>query len=94
MPEFAQYGIESIIATDDGSAGYKGFITDCFAEWLKQADVAGDDMVIYSCGPEVMLARVAEIAKEKNIDCQISMERRMACGIGLCQGCAVECKVH
>jgi dihydroorotate dehydrogenase electron transfer subunit len=41
-----------------------------------------------------MLARVAEIAKDKNIDCQLSMERRMACGIGLCQSCAVECKVN
>ena len=41
-----------------------------------------------------MLARIANFAKEKNIDCQISMERRMACGIGLCQSCAVECKVN
>jgi dihydroorotate dehydrogenase electron transfer subunit len=41
-----------------------------------------------------MLAKVAEIAKEKNIDCQISMERMMACGIGICQSCAIECKVE
>jgi len=40
-----------------------------------------------------MLASVAQIATEKNIDCQVSMERRMACGIGLCQSCAVECAV-
>ena len=40
-----------------------------------------------------MLAAVARIASEKNIDCQVSLERRMACGIGLCQSCAVECKV-
>jgi dihydroorotate dehydrogenase electron transfer subunit len=51
-------------------------------------------MIIYGCGPEPMLARLAEIAEDKKIDCQISMERRMACGIGLCQGCAVECKVE
>jgi len=93
LPEFAQYGIESIVATDDGSAGYKGFITDCFTEWLEKSDIACEDMIIYSCGPEVMLARVAEIAKDKKIDCQISMERRMACGIGLCQSCAIECRV-
>ena len=91
--EFAQYGVESLVATDDGSAGYHGLVSDCLAEWLGQAAFAGKDMIIYSCGPEAMLARVAEIAKEKKIDCQVSMERRMACGFGVCQSCAVECKV-
>ena len=94
IPEFARYGIESLLATDDGSTGYHGFVTDCLAEWLGQTDLAAKDIVIYSCGPEPMLARMAEIAKDKNIDCQLSMERRMACGIGLCQSCAVECRVE
>ena len=93
VPEFAKYGIESIIATDDGSAGYRGLVTDCLAEWLEKSDIAFDDIIICACGPEPMLARVAQIAAEKNIDCQVSMERRMACGIGLCQSCAVECRV-
>jgi len=93
VPEFAKYGIESIVATDDGSAGYHGLVTDCLAEWLKESDISFDDIIICACGPEPMLARVAQIADEKNIDCQVSMERRMACGIGLCQSCAVECKL-
>jgi dihydroorotate dehydrogenase electron transfer subunit len=93
IPEFAKYGIESLLATDDGSAGYHGFVTDCLVERLGQTDLAAKDIVIYCCGPEAMLAKVAEIAKDKNIDCQLSLERRMACGIGLCQSCAVECKV-
>jgi dihydroorotate dehydrogenase electron transfer subunit len=93
LAEFAGYGIESLVATDDGSAGYKGFVTDCLLEWLGRCGLDAKDMIIYSCGPENMLAKVAEIAQEKNIDCQISMERMMACGIGLCQSCAVECKV-
>jgi len=93
LREFAQYGIESIVATDDGSTGYKGFVTDCLAEWLEQTESAGDEIIIYSCGPEEMLAKIAEIAAGKNIDCQVSMERRMACGIGLCQSCAIECRV-
>jgi dihydroorotate dehydrogenase electron transfer subunit len=92
LPEFAKYGVESQVATDDGSAGFTGPVTDCLSEWLGRSKSAGKGMVIYSCGPEAMLARVAEIAKEKNIDCQVSMERRMACGISLCQSCAVECK--
>jgi dihydroorotate dehydrogenase electron transfer subunit len=93
LPEFAMYGVKSLVATDDGSAGFAGPVTDCLLEWLGRSDLAGESMVIYSCGPEVMLARLADIAKEKNIDCQVSMERRMACGIGICQSCAVECRV-
>ncbi len=92
LPEFARYGVKSLVATDDGSAGFAGLVTDCFLEWLGKCDLASESMVIYSCGPEVMLARMAEIAKGRNIDCQVSMERRMACGIGICQSCAVECK--
>jgi dihydroorotate dehydrogenase electron transfer subunit len=92
LREFAKYGVESLVATDDGSTGFAGPVTDCLSEWLGKSDSASESMVIYSCGPEAMLARVAEIAKEKNIDCQVSMERRMACGIGICQSCAVECK--
>ena len=92
LREFADYGVESLVATDDGSAGWKGLVSDCLAEWLGQAAFAGNDMIIYSCGPEAMLAKVADIALKNNIDCQVSMERMMACGIGLCQSCAVECK--
>jgi dihydroorotate dehydrogenase electron transfer subunit len=93
LPEFAKYGVESLVATDDGSAGYHGFITDCLAEWLGKSSLPAEDIIIYSCGPESMLAKMAQLAKEKNIDCQLSLERRMACGIGLCQSCAVECRV-
>jgi len=81
------------VATDDGSAGFAGLITDCLSEWLGRSDSASENMIIYGCGPEQMLVRVAKIAKQKKIDCQVSMERRMACGIGLCQSCAVECRV-
>ncbi len=94
LAEFARYGVESLVATDDGSAGFAGPVTDCFSEWLGRAGLAGKDMIIYSCGPEQMLAKVAEIAEKRNIDCQLSMERMMACGIGICQSCAVECKVN
>ena len=51
------------------------------------------NVIIYSCGPEAMLAKVTEIANKRKIDSQVSMERRMACGIGLCQSCAVECRI-
>ena len=93
VPEFARYGIKSLVATDDGSAGFGGLVTNCFSQWLGQNKPAGRDTIIFGCGPEAMLKRTAEIAKEKNIDCQVSMERMMACGIGVCQSCAVECRV-
>lgn len=91
IAEFGRHGIESVVATDDGSVGNKDFITSCLVQYLDKIDT-GKDTIIYSCGPEAMLAKVAQTAKENNIDCQVSMERRMACGIGLCQSCAVECK--
>jgi dihydroorotate dehydrogenase electron transfer subunit len=94
LAEFAKYGITSIMATDDGSAGYEGLITDCFSKWLGRRSLSIKDTIIYSCGPEEMLAQMARIAKEKGIDCRVSMERMMACGIGVCQSCAVECKIE
>ena len=93
LSEFAKYGVKSIVATDDGSAGFAGMVTDCLLQWLDKHSPAHDKIIIYGCGPEAMLARLTEIAKERNIDCQISMERRMACGFGVCQSCAVECRV-
>jgi dihydroorotate dehydrogenase electron transfer subunit len=92
LPEFGIYGVKSLVATDDGTAGFAGLVTDCLLDWLGRCDLDSESMVIYSCGPEVMLARITDIAKEKNIDCQVSMERRMACGFGICQSCAIECR--
>jgi len=94
VPEFARYGIKSQVATDDGSAGFHGPVTDCLSRWLEHSRVAREELIIYACGPERMLAGVAEIARQENIDCQVSMERRMACGIGLCQSCTVQCRAN
>ena len=91
--EFAGFGVESHIATDDGSAGFRGFVTEHLSEWLKVNAPPAAETIIYSCGPEQMLAEVAKIAAEHDIDCEVSMERMMACGIGLCQSCAVEARV-
>jgi dihydroorotate dehydrogenase electron transfer subunit len=92
LAEFAAHGIESQVATDDGSAGYGGLVTECLAEWLGGQNLRGEETIIYGCGPEGMLARLAEIGAERGMDCQVSMERLMACGIGVCMSCAVECR--
>jgi len=93
VPTFATLGVPSMVATDDGSAGHRGPVTECLSRWLREnADRPREGIVVYACGPERMLAAVAQIANAKDIDCQVSMERRMACGIGLCQSCAIECR--
>jgi dihydroorotate dehydrogenase electron transfer subunit len=94
IPVFAKYGIPSIIATDDGSAGHAGLVTESLTRWLEEnGKTLQGQTIVYACGPEPMLAATAQIANQWNIDCQVSMERRMACGIGLCQSCAVECRL-
>ena len=93
LREFAKYGAKSMLATDDGTAGHKGPVTECLSQWLVSSAWARDTTIIYACGPEAMLARVAEIAKNRGIDCQVSMEQMMACGFGVCQSCAVPCRV-
>jgi len=71
------------VTTDDGSFGHKGFVTDVLADILKSNKISA----IYTCGPTIMMKRVADIAKEHDIPCQVSMEERMACGIGACVTC-------
>lgn len=74
------------IATEDGSTGTKGTVIDA----IKERAVEGD--VIYACGPTPMLKAIKEYALEKNIECQISLEERMACGIGACLACVCKSK--
>jgi dihydroorotate dehydrogenase electron transfer subunit len=83
--------IKTLISTDDGSMGFKGFVTAMLKDWLVKEKPDVNKAIIYTCGPEVMMAGVAKIAAEFNIACQVSLERVMACGTGLCQGCAVKC---
>lgn len=94
LREFAKYGAKSMLATDDGTAGYHGLVSDCLSQWFASSSWARDTTIIYACGPAAMLAKVAQIAKDKAIDCQVSMEQMMACGFGVCQSCAVRCRVN
>lgn len=82
---------KTFISTDDGSLEFKGFVTAMFKDWLVKEQPDTSKAIIYTCGPEIMMAGVAQIAGEFKIDCQVSLERVMACGTGLCQGCAVKC---
>lgn len=74
------------IATEDGSAGTKGNVMDAIRENGLEADV------IFACGPKPMLKAIKTYAEEKGIACYISMEERMACGIGACLACVCQSK--
>jgi dihydroorotate dehydrogenase electron transfer subunit len=89
LSEFERLGVPCHLATDDGSGGFAGFVTKCLQEWLKSIDFVSEKAIIYGCGPEAMLAELAKLAAKYKIDCQVSMERMMGCGTGLCQSCAV-----
>lgn len=94
LEEFERLGVPSLIATDDGSAGFKGYVTDCALQWIEQHRPDPAETVIFACGPEPMLAHCAKLAAKTGMLCQVSMERMMACGIGLCQSCAVEMRTE
>lgn len=74
------------VATEDGSAGTKGNVMDAVAENGLTADI------IFACGPAPMLRAIKQYAEEKNIVCYVSMEERMACGIGACLACVCQSK--
>jgi len=85
---FKKSGAETILCTDDGTQGIHGFVTQPLAEILEKEDIDA----IYACGPAPMLKGISAMAKEKGIYCEISLEERMACGIGACLGCACRTK--
>ncbi len=88
--EFAKYG-RVWIATEDGSVGTKGTVLDV----LSGAGLSAE--ILYACGPSPMLRAVGEFALERGMECWISMEERMACGIGACLSCvcaATETDAH
>lgn len=80
----------AIISTDDGSYGFRGYVTDALQRYLDQN--RSRQFTLYTCGPELMMKRVAQIAIERNIPCQVAVERAMACGMGTCQSCCIRVK--
>lgn len=90
LPAFSAVQVSHAVATDDGSLGVKGFVTQLVDKFLQSPQMQADKTILYACGPEPMLAAVAGLAANIKVPCQLSMERMMACGIGLCQSCAIK----
>jgi dihydroorotate dehydrogenase electron transfer subunit len=72
--------------TDDGSCGRKCFASDILEGVVERYEVD----VVYGCGPEMMLKRVFELCRKKKVECQLSLERYMHCGFGVCGSCAID----
>jgi dihydroorotate dehydrogenase electron transfer subunit len=80
-----EYIPNTMCTTDDGSVGKKCFVTEAVEDILKKQKID----LIMTCGPEVMMKRVLDIANTKKIEVQASLERKMKCGVGLCGSCCV-----
>lgn len=86
--DFEAAGAQVRLCTDDGTRGQRGLVTAPLEELLAQN---GAD-IVYACGPAPMLRGVAELCAKAGVRCQLSLEERMACGVGACLGCA--CRVR
>ena len=84
LKKLAAQKMEVFISTDDGSAGYTGLVTAMFERELARS---APPVLIFACGPDPMMKKIAEIAAEHNIPAQLSLESIMGCGIGACWGC-------
>ena len=91
VADFRRAGAKVHMATEDGSSGYEGLVTELVNEYLSTPHPA-PRTVLYACGPHPMLAALAPIAEKYDLPYQASLEANMACGFGACMGCVVPVK--
>lgn len=92
VSECRKMGLEPLVATEDGSWGARGMATDLLERELIMGQY--DSTALYACGPMSMLSRVAQMADQFDLPCQVLLESRMACGLGACLGCTVKVRVE
>lgn len=86
--DFAALGVDLRVTTEDGSAGERGLVTQALAPLLEAA-AGGPTTTLYACGPTAMMRACAALAAPRGVRCLVSLENGMACGFGVCLGCAV-----
>ncbi len=86
---FKACGVSVLTATDDGSRGEPGTITELFQEHFRKVEPS-EAFKVYACGPRPMLLEVARITRNTGVACEVSLESMMACGLGTCMGCVME----
>ncbi len=87
VEDFKRAGVEVHISTDDGSAGHRGLVTELIRPVVESSD---HSCRIVCCGPEPMMEATAQLAGELRLRCQVSLERSMACGLGICFSCVAK----
>ncbi|MCA9240402.1 MAG: dihydroorotate dehydrogenase electron transfer subunit [Planctomycetales bacterium] len=83
--DFRSAGLDLRIASDDGSVGHHGLVTELLEEAL--GECGGVDTQVVCCGPEPMMEATSRVCREHNAPCRVSLETPMACGIGICFSC-------
>ena len=86
IEDFRQLPIHTHVATNDGSEGFHGFVTDLFLDLWKEGEGAGKARV-YGCGPQGMNESLRNLSVDNDLTCEICLESIMACGFGICFGC-------
>jgi dihydroorotate dehydrogenase electron transfer subunit len=86
MEDFGQFNTDIHIATDDGSCGYHGLVTDL----IRTVYRPGEPSQIFCCGPKPMLKAAFQTARQLNLPCAVSLETPMSCGLGICFGCVIK----
>jgi dihydroorotate dehydrogenase electron transfer subunit len=89
LEDFERWNIRARLATEDGSRGVQGFVTVPLLERIEQASSTGEAIVVLACGPTPMLRAIRRIVVEHGVDARLCLEEEMACGFGVCLGCAV-----
>ncbi|MFT7679525.1 MAG: dihydroorotate dehydrogenase electron transfer subunit [Planctomycetota bacterium] len=89
LDRFEALGARCWAATDDGTAGFQGNVVQLLEARFKSGELP-EKVRLMACGPEPMMEAVARLAKERDLDCWLSLETLMGCGVGICNGCAVE----
>ncbi len=87
VEDFRTAGIEVRVATDDGSAGHHGLVTELIGPLVSETQ---GTCRIVCCGPEPMMKAVAQVARQLEVPCQVSLESPMACGMGICFSCVAK----
>lgn len=84
--QFKELGCEVHTATDDGTKGHKGYCTEVLEKIIEKEKPDA----VYTCGPEKMMFKVAQIAQDNGVTCEVSLERYMKCGFGVCGQCCMD----
>lgn len=88
LEAFMDLGVRVLAATDDGSVGFHGNVLDCLRkQW--EVENLPETVRLLTCGPEPMMEAVAHEAAVKNLECWVSLESYMGCGVGICNGCSL-----